>query len=542
LLKAVPAKYPGLVIPVIDLFAGPGGLGEGFASLRNKAGDRPFRVALSIEMNADARRTLRLRSFYRQFAPGSVPDSYYEFLRGRISLEKLFESSPREARLSDKEAWQAELGKVDAAEVDRRIRNALGDATDWVLIGGPPCQAYSVVGRSRSKGKDPEKFEKDHRHFLYKEYLRILAVHRPPVFVMENVKGILSSTVKGALIVDQILRDLESPSVEGVADMQPPLRYRLHAFADYSAGSEVKKDDGRRSPSDYIIRSEQHGIPQARHRFIVIGVRTDIDWKPRKLKNLKKHLTVWQAIRDLPAVRSRLSGKGASKKENDTPEVWMSKIREMIGAVSLRVENGINVELQKHLRRSAANLRNVGPGALFVARPAAPVRHKDWYHDSRLGGVCNHESRRHMKQDLWRYLFVSCYAAVHKKSPNLYDFPPELLPDHQNVKTLESEDEELSFKDRFRVQVKLECSTTITSHIAKDGHYFIHYDPKQCRSLTVREAARLQTFPDNYFFTGGRTTQYQQVGNAVPPLLAKKLAAIVLSCFEHQEHLRGGQT
>ncbi len=358
---------------------------------------------------------------------------------------------------------------------------------------------------------------------------------------MENVKGILSSKVKGALIVDQILQDLESPSVEGGVDVQPPLRYRLHAFADYSAGSAGKKDDEHSSPSDYIIRSELHGIPQARHRFIVLGVRSDIEWNPRKLKNLKKHLTVWQAIRDLPALRSRLSGKGASKKENDTPEVWMSKIREMIGAVSLRVENGIDVELRKRLKLSAANLKDVGTGGHFVARPAAPGRHKGWYHDSRLGGVCNHESRRHMKQDLWRYLFVSCYAAVHKKSPNLYDFPPELLPDHQNVKTLESEDEELSFKDRFRVQVKLECSTTITSHIAKDGHYFIHYDPRQCRSLTVREAARLQTFPDNYFFTGGRTTQYQQVGNAVPPLLAKKLAAIVLSCFEHREHLQGGQ-
>ena len=520
------------MIPVIDLFAGPGGLGEGFAALPDDASERAFRIALSIEMNGDARKTLQLRSFCRQFSPGFAPDSYYEFVRGRISLDELFRLFPKEAELSDREAWQAELGKVDPKEVDRRIAEALGGAPDWVLIGGPPCQAYSLVGRSRVRSADPKKFEKDHRHFLYKEYLRILAIHRPPVFVMENVKGILSSTMKGALIVKQILRDLESPSVEGVRDVQPTLRYRLHAFANYNAGSAGEQKDEHIQPSDYIIRSERHGIPQARHRFIVLGVRSDIEWKPRRLKNLKKDLTVWHAIRDLPPLRSRLSGKGSSKKENDTPEVWMSKIREMIEVVPLRVENGIGVELQNRLKESAANQKNVGSGNTFVARIVNPARHRAWYHDSRLGGVCNHETRRHMKPDLWRYLFASSYAAVHKRSPSLYDFPPELLPDHQNVKTLASGDKEVSFADRFRVQVKLKCSTTITSHIAKDGHYFIHYDPTQCRSLTVREAARLQTFPDNYFFTGGKTVQYQQVGNAVPPLLAKQLAAIVFNCFD----------
>lgn len=528
------------MIPVIDLFAGPGGLGEGFASLPDNDAERAFRIALSIEMNGDAHRTLRLRSFYRQFSPRSVPDAYYEVLKGRIGLGELFRIFPNEAKLSGQEAWQAELGKVDAAEVDRRIDEALGGATDWVLIGGPPCQAYSVAGRSRVKSVDPEKFEKDHRHFLYKEYLRILAVHRPPIFVMENVKGILSSTVKGSLIVEQILRDLENPSIGGVANVKPPLQYRLHAFADYSTDGAASLVETNSSPSNYIIRSERHGIPQARHRFIVLGVRNDIRWKPQRLKNLKEHATVWQAIRDLPALRSGLSGKGSSKKENDTPEVWMSKIREMIAVVPLRVDNGIDIELRKRLKDSADNLKNVGAGGTYVACTVSPALHRSWYHDSRLGGVCNHESRRHMKQDLWRYLFASSYAMVHKRSPNLYNFPPELLPDHQNVIALESDDEELSFKDRFRVQLKLECSTTITSHIAKDGHYFIHYDPKQCRSLTVREVARLQTFPDNYFFTGNRTAQYQQVGNAVPPLLARKLAAIVLSCFKQQGHKKDG--
>jgi DNA (cytosine-5)-methyltransferase 1 len=134
-----------------------------------------------------------------------------------------------------------------------------------------------------------------------------------------------------------------------------------------------------------------------------------------------------------------------------------------------------------------------------------------------------------MDSDLWRYFFLACYAAVHKKSPKLPRFPVSLLPNHDNVKKVKGKD--LIFKDRFRVQVRSKPATTVTSHIGKDGHYFIHPDPLQCRSLTVREAARLQTFPDNYFFAGPTTKQYQQVGNAVPPLLALKIAAIVYDLF-----------
>ncbi len=132
-----------------------------------------------------------------------------------------------------------------------------------------------------------------------------------------------------------------------------------------------------------------------------------------------------------------------------------------------------------------------------------------------------------MVSDLHRYLFASCYAKEYQYSPKLNMFPPGLLPNHRNV-----DDENVPFDDRFRVQISGAPSTTIVSHISKDGHYYIHHDPSQCRSLTVREAARLQTFPDNYFFEGTRTQQYHQVGNAVPPFLAKQLGESVASFLQ----------
>jgi DNA (cytosine-5)-methyltransferase 1 len=158
---------------------------------------------------------------------------------------------------------------------------------------------------------------------------------------------------------------------------------------------------------------------------------------------------------------------------------------------------------------------------------AAPLKDRgaEWVTDHHGDPVWNHSTRGHMPSDLHRYLFASSYAHAHGRSPLLRDFPDALLPAHANVEAALRDSG--TFADRFRVQVRSGPSTTITSHIAKDGHYYIHYDPTQCRSLTVREAARLQTFPDDYFFCGSRTEQYGQVGNAVPPLLGKRLAEIV---------------
>lgn len=171
----------------------------------------------------------------------------------------------------------------------------------------------------------------------------------------------------------------------------------------------------------------------------------------------------------------------------------------------------------------------MGGHFLSTYTPSENLYRAEWYLDKNLIGICNHEARTHISDDLRRYFFAAVFAKIHKRSPNLNDFPKELLPKHKNIK---KKVDETIFNDRFRVQVEGRPSTTVVSHISKDGHYYIHYDPLQCRSLTVREAARLQTFPDNYFFEGTRTQQYHQVGNAVPPLLAKEIAGIVYNALQ----------
>lgn len=182
-------------IAVVDVFAGLGGLGEGFASLRDARGAPVFDVALSIENDHFAYRTLLLRSFYRQFPPGEAPDEYYAYLRGDTGdsepvLEWLFSARPREAARARRRVWRVTLGEVSAAELHDRIGEALGHGTNrttrrWVLIGGPPCQAYSIAGRARRLPTVGAKaFYADKRHTLYREYLRILADHAPSVFLI----------------------------------------------------------------------------------------------------------------------------------------------------------------------------------------------------------------------------------------------------------------------------------------------------------------------------------------------------------------------
>ena len=161
-------------------------------------------------------------------------------------------------------------------------------------------------------------------------------------------------------------------------------------------------------------------------------------------------------------------------------------------------------------------------------RADCPRELRDWIFDEQLRMLPNNETRAHMPADLTRYLFAAAFGCAFGRSPKTFDFPEALMPDHANWRTGH-------FDDRYRVQLADGPCTTVTSHLSKDGHSFIHPDPGQCRSLTVREVARLQTFPDNYFFQGTRTQQYVQVGNAVPPFLARQIALTLSSVLDRHD-------
>lgn len=512
---------------IIDLFAGPGGLGEGFAAYKQGS---QFEIALSAEMEAGAHQTLTLRSFFRHVrGDEKALNAYYRYCASDDAPHpgELFPTAWKSAR---SEARQLTLGNPEHnKELDTLLGKAALKHDETVLIGGPPCQAYSLVGRARNRGKVDYVAEKDHRHFLYKEYLRILHQSRPAVFVMENVKGILSSKVDGRLVFHDILRDLTDPGKALGSDSGA--RYTIHSLVSHSKftpGDDPEMMDVK----SFIIEAEKYGIPQARHRVILLGVREDLNYDGKWLLQESKKLHVTHAIADLPPLRSKLS-------KGDCDITWHDTVRNLAhGLENDAAEKGTRA-LALRLGVEAARLGfTLETGALRYRYPKNSGGHNDhnryddWVKDPRLEAWLNHESRSHMQSDLARYFYTAVFGKVHARTPKGHrDFLLKgLAPDHANW-------ESGKFIDRFRVQLPDAPSTTVTSHIAKDGHYFIHPDPGQCRSLTVREAARLQTFPDNYFFQGTRTQQYHQVGNAVPSLLANMIAHVVHSILTNAKPL-----
>lgn len=491
-------------IGIVDLFSGPGGLGEGF-SVAGKERGGAGRIVLSIENDRYAFETMRLRTFLRGSGE-DAPAEYREALNVGEALPDWSETNPGRWSRACRETLCATLGEdgtferiAPALDQEREHRNGL-----TVLIGGPPCQAYSLVGRSRNRGNAGYVPDDDNRHFLYREYVGILERLRPAAFVMENVKGMLSSKVGDGAIFSRVLDDLE-----GTGD-----GYRLLTLT--GAG----RNRSRPLPKDFVVRAEDHGVPQARHRVFIVGLRNDI----RPPENYAFLGGERQAVQSVSSVLDGLPRLRSGLSHGDSDVAWRREVltmaeliatakdvpEEVADVAELLVEGGLGYCLDRKVALPSYNTSPYSRGAL-----------EEWLYDPKLDRVLQHETRKHMPGDIGRYLYAATFGLCMGRSPKLAEFPEVLQPAHRNRDTG-------VFADRFRVQIGDRPSSTITSHISKDGHYYIHPDPMQARSLTVREAARLQTFPDDYLFCGPRTEQYKQVGNAVPPYLALQIGRVIL--------------
>ena len=497
------------MIPVIDLFAGPGGLGEGFSSLRDDNDNPIFQTIMSIEKDKQAHKTLRLRSFFRKIVQANnnqIPRAYLQYMKTHddSALKELKRKYADQWLEAESEALCATLEDGDDSLVrkaEERLKElGIEDGGQWVLIGGPPCQAYSLVGRSR-RTHDKERLEKDPKQTLYKCYLAFIRELKPAVFVMENVKGLLSARCEGEGIFEHICKDMREAG------------YEVRSFVKETA----------EGPRDYVVEAERYGIPQMRHRVILLGVKKGCE-KATGILTPSETMIVRETLVGIPRIRSGFSERNKGWRYMN----WSQYVNSAIG-ILLETPEG------KKLEDVLLRVRHQAPVRLMSRNKVSGQkgRYDAWYR-GRMGNhtvLANHESRTHLASDLDRYIFCAAYAEKNGISARISEFPRYLYPNHKNVQEAEK-GEKIKFDDRFRVQLWDKPSTTVTSHIAKDGHYYIHPDPAQCRSMTVREAARLQTFPDDYLFEGNRTSQYTQVGNAVPPLLAQQIGKIVAAFLD----------
>jgi DNA (cytosine-5)-methyltransferase 1 len=398
----------------IDLFAGAGGLSEGFIR-------EGFNPVAHVEMNKDACDTIKTRAAFHWLKQNKKNRIYHEYLKSENkNKEELWNNVPENIINS---VINKEISESTLPEIFNTIDKELNGRKVDLIIGGPPCQAYSIVGRAR---KD---MESDPRNHLYKHYVRFLEKYKPNMFVFENVPGILSA--KNGEYLSKIFKAVRNAGYEVAI---PPKNY---------------------------LNAKDFGVLQDRKRVIIIG------WK--------KELT--------------LTYPKFEAKEN-------------------------NFQILRDLFSDLKPLKN-GTGTLNAVEYARPTTEylKQTSIRNGLEFVTQHISRPNNDNDLEIY-----QIAVEKwdngKRLNYAELPKRLIK-HSNTD---------SFVNRFQVVNGKGVSHTVVAHIAMDGHYYIHPDKKQNRSISIREAARIQSFPDDYFFEGSRTAAFKQIGNAVPPLMAQMIA------------------
>lgn len=405
----------------LDLFAGAGGLSEGFI----QAG---FSPVAHVEADRAACFTLRTRMAYHWLKSVGREKLYADYLERKISRDELYAVVPDEI---GKSVINREIAKESMEDIFHAIDEQLQDKKLDLLVGGPPCQAYSLVGRSR----DSKRMLGDKRNYLYIFYAEFLERYQPEYFVFENVVGLLSAKDKEGNCYFDEMRQL---------------------FRESGYETEYR-----------IISADDYGVLQTRKRIILVGrkgYQTGFYPEPEKWN---PGVAVGEVFNDLPPIQA---GSG---------QVLPCQIKSYTG--TWLYESGIRNDVM-------------------------PVT---W-----------HQSRPNTAQDLEIYRRVADLWNQKQKRLEYNDLP-EYLKTHNN---------RTAFVDRFKVvAADLPASHTVVAHLSKDGHYYIHPDISQNRSITPREAARLQTFPDDYYFESvkpipGRTAAFRQIGNAVPVLLARKIA------------------
>lgn len=403
----------------IDLFAGAGGLSEGF----NRLG---FNIIAHVEKEFQACLTLKTRIAYHYLESNDNLEVYYDYLRDKISRDELYSKIPNEI-------LNTVINEMISEETIPHIFETVDNLIDCreidLIIGGPPCQAYSLVGRAR----DPKSMDGDERKYLYKYYLKFLERYKPKMFVFENVKGILSAN-KGELF-KQICMEMNNVGYK--------IEHRLLNAADF-------------------------GVLQKRERVILVGWRKELDLGYPIFDVADRQYTIKALLNDLPKLQQNSQGS-------------MRKYRKV---------------------------KDTCPRDLGLK-------------DDRLKFVIQHDSRMHNDRDL--QIYEIAVEKFNKGERLQYKDLPSNLITHKNTRV---------FNDRFKVVNGKGLCHTLVAHIAKDGHHYIHPDIHQNRSLTVREAARIQTFPDDYYFESSRTAAYTQIGNAVPPLMAEKIAEKIKEILE----------
>lgn len=405
----IPMRNP---INFIDLFAGAGGLTEGFIN----AGFTPI---VHVEKDKDACDTLKTRSCYHYLKKKNQLDIYNSYLRGAITQEQFYKLVPE---IITDSVINITMSENTMESMYHRIDNIMkrkNQTRVHLIIGGPPCQTYSLVGRSRKCMKN------DPRNDLYKLYCKVLVKYSPEMFVFENVPGLLTAG-KGKYI-----KRIES------------------AFRRSGYDVEYK-----------IINAMDFGVLQNRQRVILIGWKSGMNYTYPKFGKKDINVCVNDILKDLARIQA--------------------------GESSIQYSSS---DYSGYLKENK-------------------IRNKDdiltW-----------HIARNHNERDREIYRHV-----IKAWNNNQYRLKYTELPD--NLCTHKNRN---GFLDRYKVVASnLPASHTLMAHIAKDGHYYIHPDLEQARSITVREAARIQSFSDNYFFEGSRTSVFTQIGNAVPPLMAKGIA------------------